>query len=295
MTDPGYERPRFFDGERLTAQDLSAAQRYERDLRWLHNSTLHPWGVCRGLAVSGARGGATVKVGAGYALDCFGRDIIVAQDAVLQVPPVPIGTYLLTVSWADDDERAGSRRRGLCGTDGVVRIPEQGVLRWQDPDATEADARFTAGRDVVLAEVSVRGCTLTSAPDTGRRDETMVDCPYVSAGATVAGDTSWRLWPDDTTPRGVSTTVSTASAAFARAPCYQVSVIGERMFRAADGSVAVVDGPVSLDVPTASSVEVRVELTEVGGLNPPEVFDLSFPERLRDELSWYVAWIGVET
>ena len=30
MTNLGFERPRFFDGERLTAQDLLAAQSYER-------------------------------------------------------------------------------------------------------------------------------------------------------------------------------------------------------------------------------------------------------------------------
>jgi hypothetical protein len=294
MTDVAFERPRFFDGERLTAQDLLAAQCYERELRWLHNRTLHPWGVGRGLTVSGARGERSVTVGAGYALDCLGRDIIVARDVVLQVPPVPNGTYLLTVSWADDDERAGVRRHGACGTDGAVRFPEQGLVRWQDPAATELDARFTAGQDVVLAEVTVRNCALAAAPDTRQRDDAAVDQPYVGAGTTVPGDTPWRLWPDDIAPRGVATTVSTASAAFAGAPRYQVSVIGDRTFRASDGSAAVVDGPVSLGAPTASAVEVRVELMEVGELNPSEVLDPSFPDRLRAELGWYVTWIGVE-
>ena len=294
MTDLGFERPRFFDGERLTAQDLLAAQGYERELRWLHNRTLHPWGVGRGLTVSGTRGEGSVTVGAGYALDCLGRDIIVAHDTVLQVPAVPTGTYLLTVSWADDDEPPAIRRSGLCGTEGVVRLSEQGLVRWQDPKATEANARFTAGQDVVLAEVKVSGCALAATPDTSRRDDAAVDRPYVGAGATVVGETPWRLWPDDSSPRGVATTVSTASAAFVTAPRYQASVIGERTFRARDGSAAVADGPVSLAAPTASSVEVRVELMSIGELNPPEVLDPSFPDRLRGELRWHVTWIGVE-
>lgn len=294
MTDLGFERPRFFDGQRLTARDLLAAQSYERELRWLHNRTLHPWGVGRGLTVSGARGERSVTVGAGYALDCLGRDIIVAQDTVLQVPPVSTGTYLLTVSWAEDD-RSRVQRQGLCGTQGAVHLPEQGLVRWQDPKATEADARFTPGHDVVLAQAKVSGCALDGPPDTRRRNDAAVDRPYVGAGATTAGFTQWRLWPDDSSPRGVATTVSTVSAAFATTPRYQVSVLGERTFTAVDGSTAVVDGPVSLDAPTASSVEVGVELLGFGELNPSEVLDPAFPDRLRDELGWHVTWIGVET
>jgi hypothetical protein len=293
MTELSFERSRFFDGERLAAEDLLAAQSYERDLRWLHNRTLHPWGVGRGLSVSGERGDRSVTVGAGYALDCLGRDIVVAQDTVVQVPPVPSGTYLLTVSWAEQVEPV-TQRQGSCGTNGIVRLPEQGLVRWQNPKATETDARYTVGQDVVLAEVKVTGCALTGPPDTGRRNDAAVDCPYVGAGSTTAGETQWRLWPDDSSPCGVATTVSTVSAAFATAPRYQVSLLGERTFQALDGTTAVVDGPVSLDAPTASSVDVCVELMGFGELNPIEVLDPSFLDRLRDELGWHVSWIGVE-
>ena len=31
-----------------------------------------------------------------------------------------------------------------------------------------------------------------------------------------------------------------------------------------------------------------------GDLNPPDVRDPSFPDRFRDELGWYVTWIGIE-
>ena len=52
---PTIERPVFFDGQRLTSEDLGEAFAYERELRWLHNRSLHGWGIVLGYAVTGAR------------------------------------------------------------------------------------------------------------------------------------------------------------------------------------------------------------------------------------------------
>ena len=38
------ERPAFFEGQRLTADDLSAGQSYSQEMRWLHNRALHGFG-----------------------------------------------------------------------------------------------------------------------------------------------------------------------------------------------------------------------------------------------------------
>jgi hypothetical protein len=292
--DIGFERPRFFDGQRLTADDLLAAQAYERELRWLHNRTLHPWGIARGLTVSAARGDRTVTVGAGYALDCLGRDLLVGEDTVLQVPPVSSGSYWLTVSYRDDDALPGMQRTGPCGAEGAVRLPEQALVRFQPTKTIITAARYRRGRDVVLAQVRVSGCALAEAPDTSARDDASVDRPYVGAGQTVSGETTWILWPDAADPVGIATTVLTASAAFAVVPVYQASVIGPRTFTTPEGDDVIADGPVTVTGPGVTSFEVRVDLPRFGALNPDFVRDSAFPELLTGDLGWYVSWIGVE-
>jgi hypothetical protein len=301
---PPLERPRFFDGERLTASDLLAAQVYERELRWLHNRSLHSWGIAVGLAAAGARGDRSVAVGAGYALDCRGRDLIVAEPVSLQVPPVAgdgkggAATYLLTVSYLDDEQLPAEQRAGVCGTSGAVRLAEQALLRWQSLADTAPDTRYRPGLDVVVASVSIKGCKLAAAPSTAERQDAAVARPYVGAGRTEAGSTVWRQWPASATPLGVSTIVSTADAGFGGVPRYQAQVVGERTFSASSGTTDAVDGFADVTGASASSFEVRVLLPRGAAgaaLNPPEVFNASFLDRLGSELDWYVTWIGIET
>lgn len=299
---PLVERPRFFDGERLTADDLLDTQTYERELRWLHNRCLHRWGVALGLAVTGARGDRTVAIGAGYALDCRGRDLIVADSLTLQVPPVagdekgdPV-RYLLTVSFEEDDQLPSETRSGVCGTSGAVRLPERALVRWQTTTDTDPDTQYRPGFDVVLAAVAVKGCKLVAAPSTAERQEAAVPRPYIAGGQTDAGGTTWTLWPDDTSPLGVSTTVITSVAGFSGTPRYQAEVVGARTFTASDGNDATVDGFVEITKAGAGSFDlvVLLPLRSGGTFNPAEVFQAAFCDRLRAELSWYVSWVGLE-
>src|SRR4051794_32022078 len=171
MTSQAGARVRFFDGQRLTAGDLLDAQRYERDLRWLHNRCLHPWGVAVGLTVAGVREARSVTVGGGYALDCQGRDLIVAEPVTLQVPPVAGhgdegAAFLLTVSYVEDSGLPASSRAGVCGTRGAVRLPEYALVRFQTRGDPHADTRWRPGIDVILAEIRVKGCALAGEPST---------------------------------------------------------------------------------------------------------------------------------
>jgi hypothetical protein len=301
---PAVERPRFFDGERLTAADLLDAQAYERELRWTHNRYLHPWGIAVGLTVSAARGDKIVTVGAGYALDCQGRDLVVAVPATLQVPPVAgadsggPATFLLTVSYVDDDDLPADTRAGACGTSGAVRLPERALVRWQTDTDTNLDTRYRPGLDVVLATAAVKGCKLDAAPSTGARQDAAVAAPYVATGRTEAGGTRWSLWPDESAAHGFVTTVSTADAGFAGTPRYQAELIGKRIFPpASGGGDAIVEGFVHLENAGPASFDLCVALPQgqsAGGLNPAEVFLPSFLGRLANELEWHVTWIGVE-
>ena len=79
------ERQRFFDGQRLFADDMQAIEAFNREMRWLHNQSLHQPGVGNGFAVHGKKGDREVAVGAGYAIDDLGREIGLRQPAAL--PP----------------------------------------------------------------------------------------------------------------------------------------------------------------------------------------------------------------
>jgi hypothetical protein len=72
-------RPNYFTGQLLTAADFQAEQDYHRQARQRHNRALHGAGIVDGLEV--ACTGARVRVSAGLALDCAGREICVPAEA----------------------------------------------------------------------------------------------------------------------------------------------------------------------------------------------------------------------
>src|SRR5215831_10271735 len=129
---PSLERITFFTGQRLTAPDLAALQRAHRELRWLHNRSLHGWGIGIGLAVTGERGDSAVKVEPGYGIDCLGREIILTEARMRTVPAVAAAPgggeaiyYLVAVYLSDEDQEVSERRPGVCLPEGTVRLTEE--------------------------------------------------------------------------------------------------------------------------------------------------------------------------
>ncbi len=310
---PALQRPSFFEGQRLMADDLADVQTYHRELRWLHNRSLHNWGIALGLAVTGKRGEKAVRLQGGVALDCRGRELILSETQELPIPAVAgasdgsgPATYYLTLRYAEDADLVSEIRQGVCGTSGAVRRPEQPLVRWLDPDED-----FQIGLDIVVASIQVQNCQLlkdVSAAE--RRDALPAQQPYVAAGRTVAGQTPWRLWPDAQDPfgaYGVATTVATTRAGFRTTPRYQAHVMGQRNFNLIDDNEerqGVVDGYAQILLPAAATFELVVLLPTgvVGGntiLNPPIVFTEAFMLRLSQlsepgDLGWHVVWLGVE-
>jgi len=86
---PLLERIEFLDGQQLTAEDLSALKNFNNELRWLHARSLHSWGIGVGFDVQGNRGDSSVSIKPGYAVDCFGREVILFSDQTKTVPAVP--------------------------------------------------------------------------------------------------------------------------------------------------------------------------------------------------------------
>jgi hypothetical protein len=298
MEIPALERPLFFEGQRLTPADLAVIQAFDRELRWLHNRSLHGWGVVRGYAATGERNARSVNIMPGYALDCLGRELVLERPLDVAVPAVaPETTYYLTVSYADDADLTPETRAGACGTSGAVRLPNDPVIRFQDANATGNAAR-RPGLDVVLATATVAGCLLALPLSTAQREDLKGDQPYVAAGRTPAGETDWRLWPSEDYVLGFATTVETSAAGFLSTPVYQACVLGERM----DDKGFVVDGYAHLESPGATAFDLCVVLptgyttaaSAYVPLNPADVFDIGYLGTLRFDLRWHVAWMGVE-
>ncbi|MDD5320321.1 MAG: hypothetical protein PHD43_06850 [Methylococcales bacterium] len=78
-------RPRFFAGQLLTEEDLNRLEHYIVEKNKLHNRYLHGSGVVCGLEVVCHPCPDRVTVRTGYALSPCGEDIVVCQDAVVNV------------------------------------------------------------------------------------------------------------------------------------------------------------------------------------------------------------------
>jgi hypothetical protein len=147
------ERQRFFDGQRLFADDLQGIEAFNREMRWLHNRSLHQPGIGNGFAVRGRKGDRKITVEPGYAVDDLGREIVLLHNVELDVPPVagekngePV-YYDVVVSYPDDASmEVVETRGGVCAPRGAVRLREEPVFCWVRLRRTET------GGEVPLTE-----------------------------------------------------------------------------------------------------------------------------------------------
>src|SRR6185369_13903765 len=78
------ERLHYFQRQYLGADDLEAQQAYHRDMRRRHNVGQHTWGIVTGLDLIEKPNeidpsAIDVFISPGFAIDGFGREIIVSQ------------------------------------------------------------------------------------------------------------------------------------------------------------------------------------------------------------------------
>lgn len=303
---PALERPAFFNGQLLESDDLSAMYDYHREMRWLHNRSLHGWGLAVGFAVSGGKGDRVVGIAPGYAIDCLGHDLVLSRPQSMQIPPVSGAAtggparYYLTASYIADAELAPDETRaGTCGTDGAIRRTEQPLLRWQDPNEVAIpELRYRRGLDIVLASVDILDCSLAAAPSGAQRRSARPEPqPFVRAGTSAAGATDWYYFTEGGTIAGVQANIDTSAAGFGGTPSYSASLVGSRVL--APGS-RMVDGILSIESPASTSFIARVTMPrnlKIGAidLNPDGAFTSTLPPALRNTLQWCVSWIGMET
>src|SRR5260370_2023739 len=194
---PNIERLTFFNGQRLTAEDLTAVQNANKDLRWLHNRSLHGWGIGSGFSVEGETGAASVKIGPGYAIDCLGREIILTDSTIKTVPAVSgaldgtEATFYLVASYLDDSsQQVLESRPGVCLPGGTVRLTEMPSLNWKT-----ASNLGPSGSEILLAQTWVLNCQLSRPVSLAvRRFARLSSQPYIVAAETSVTSTNWQLW-----------------------------------------------------------------------------------------------------
>jgi hypothetical protein len=294
---PGLERITFFTGQRLTAPDLAALQRAHRELRWLHNRSLHGWGIGIGLGVTGDRGDSAVTVEPGYGVDCRGREIILTDPRVRTVPAVAAAPgggeavyYLVAIYLGDESQKVSERRPGVCLPEGTVRLTEEPGLEWRRPD------QLQEGLELILAQAWIQNCQLSRPVSlTPRRYARPSQQPYIAAGQTEVEKTNWVHWTVGQQPIGLEVKVDTSAARFRSTPRYIAHVAGDRLF----GQLVVVGLPGLVDAtPEQFTLQVLLpkNLEGAGGIqvNPDPLFTPGGPQFISKQLAWHVVWMGIE-
>ncbi|MGI9073245.1 MAG: hypothetical protein ACR2JB_18470 [Bryobacteraceae bacterium] len=188
---PDIERIVFFPGQPLRADDMTDLEATSRELRWLHNRSLHPWGIGVGLEVSGERGATVVKVQPGYAVDRLGRELILSTVESLPIPAVPGSAtggdaifYLVLRYLPDSAQDTFETRKGVCRPGGSVRLSDRPALDWK------TSGTLQDGIDIVLGTIRVKNCMLSARVLlTSRRMINPPQLSYVAGGKTLAGAT----------------------------------------------------------------------------------------------------------
>ena len=288
---PTLERSTFFDGQRLTARDLSELQSTHQELRWLHNRSLHGWGIGIGLAATGERGATAVAVGPGYGIDCLGREIILTKSRTVPVPADP-GTsegkdaiyYLVAAYQPDEDQAVAQRRPGVCLPAGTVRLSKSPRIEWRRPE------QLSEGFELILAQAGVRNCQLSGPLSlAARRNARPSQQPYIAAGQTEQGKTGWLEWKAGEEALGVYAAVNTSPARFQATPQYFAHVPGDRHLLGGSGQVLILMRTTAVVIaatPTGFRLQLRIFIER------SSIMITDMPGFI-EGLKWHVVWMGV--
>ena len=324
------ERLQFFNGQRLAATDLQSIDDFNRQMRWLHNQSLHQPGVGSGYAISGQKGDRQVTVQPGYAIDSLGREIVLTDAVVQAIPPVAndgAGNSVffdLTVAYPADTDlvEAETRQAVCCTSTGVVRLREAPVFCWIRLDKITSDMQqqLDSGLRIRLARAEVLNCQLAQPLSLAqRRNARPATRPYVASGTTNHQTESspttdkWSLLPVSAFGVELQRHVDTTAACFSTAPCYTARIDGTRTFpvtlrQGGQTTPLLLDGFVSVLNATVTGFDVLVLipaiLMEQGSISLVDQIRNLLPDALGETTpatpagatrnDWRVVWIGVE-
>lgn len=133
-----FERPRYFAGKLITAEDFELEQRYHIEKRWLLNRMLEGAGIVSGLGVVPSEQG-TVTVEPGLALDPLGREILVTEPQQLAIPDCvePLSICLL---YREIETDHGTIRETYELSAATASVPEEAVVLGVVKGATDKES-----------------------------------------------------------------------------------------------------------------------------------------------------------
>lgn len=305
------ERIQFFNGQRLFASDMQTLEAFNREMRWLHNQSLHQPGVGSGYAVAGKIGDRDVTISPGYALDSPGHEIILTETLTQPIPPVADNGsggsvfYLLTVSYPDDtDLKPSETRSGICVQPGVVRLREEPVFCWvrlndndtnRQPVDPNLKLRITRGLFIVLAQIEVFNCKLKQPVSSAqRRNAVPPKQPRIACGVQEPAGWSSSLAATATVPflsdigsLTLTAEINTAAAGFQATPFYTARLRGPRLLPDSDGVSSLTDALINLTTtpaPGPRTFTIQIFPFSESDVQVQQILD-----------SWSVAWMGVES
>jgi len=321
------ERIKFFNGQRLLASDLQGLEEFNREMRWLHNESLHQPGVGNGYAVTGEKGDREVTIGPGYAIDSQGREIVLTQPETQPVPPVAGNNgqsvfYDLVVSYpADSDLVEAETRQGVCSPAGAIRLQEAPVFCWVElegddlvPKKPQLKLDIQNGLKVRLARVEIFNCQLNSRVSTAQRQSARpAQTPYIGAGSkdvdvdlVVVTGPAGSLSTDAFT---ITETVDTSSAEFLSTPEYTANITGPRSLTlqttGADVGLLMLD---QFHITSSSRTQIEIfdlvavvfldggTLTKVDAIITGSSVPVARSVALQKQIAaqWRIVWMGVE-
>jgi hypothetical protein len=178
MAAEGLERLGYYNGQRLEALDYQLEQRYHIDARRMLNRGLFTPGVAGGFVVEKVAGETRkVRVRQGAALDPVGREVILLDDVLVDVPnqkPTEGPGYLLIARYSEEAVEGGDAWcSGPTGAPRPARVREEVVLCWSEhaPDHRRCQSG-SEGLDcgVLLALVTLTPSCELDAIYTGVRE-----------------------------------------------------------------------------------------------------------------------------
>lgn len=320
------ERIQFFNGERLFASDLQSLEAFNREMRWLHNQSLHQAGVGSGFQVVGNTGDRQVSISPGYAIDSCGREIILTESQVLAIPPVadngsgaPV-FYDLTVSYPDDSQLVPAETRtGICTPAGVISLREAPVFCWvqlnddptnHQPVDSRLKDRINKALFLVLAQVQIFNCQLNQPVSTvPRRNARPAKQPRVACGTFNPS-----TWNTSLIPSGTSGSVSVSlptsgfvfpaitlsaqvvvpSGVFQATPAYQASLTGDILQFDSTGNYWIQDGLISISnsTPGGFLATVYPVIVSVVSVATTAGDSVTIPGT---NWNFQITWMGVES
>jgi hypothetical protein len=160
------ERPNYFNGKLLSADDFQLEQNYQRD-RWRRtNRFLHGWGVVSGLKVW-IEDGAMVVVSPGLALDCAGNELVLAAPERIALTSLT-GKLFITIRY---QETAIAPQPSTQGATEFARIREGTSIELSVANPAEDHRKMGAGSPgcgvchaLCLATISQRGSNWRVTP-----------------------------------------------------------------------------------------------------------------------------------